>query len=124
MGGEVDTEELLDLEREPMRLRGATGATPSRRGVGFALERRGFLVPIHPNRHVIPTEVATIVGAQRRAEREAQRREIRSFVLAEDHAPRRARFAEDPSPLALGHGARRARSEQSRCVPASARRAR
>jgi hypothetical protein len=28
-GGEVDTEELLDLEREPMRLRGATGATPS-----------------------------------------------------------------------------------------------
>src|SRR6478752_4612234 len=55
VGGEVDTEELLDLEREPMRLRGATGATPSRRGVGFALERRGFLVPVHPNRHVIPS---------------------------------------------------------------------
>src|SRR5690606_25405913 len=52
VGGEVDTEELLDLEREPMRLRGATGATPSRRGVGFALERRGLLIPIHPNRHV------------------------------------------------------------------------
>src|SRR6185436_13074819 len=85
-----------------MRLRGATGATPSRRGVGFALERRGFLVPVHPNRHVIPMEVATVVGAQRRAEREAQRREIRSFVLTEDHAPRRARFAEDPLPLALG----------------------
>jgi hypothetical protein len=101
VGGEVDTEELLDLEREPMRLRGATGATPSRRGVGFALERRGFLVPVHPNRHIIPTEVAAIVGAQRRAEREAQRREIRSFVFGEDHAPRRARFAEDPVPLAL-----------------------
>jgi hypothetical protein len=101
VGGEVDTEELLDLEREPMRLRGATGATPSRRGVGFALERRGFLIPVHPNRHIIPTEVASIVGAQRRAEREAQRREIRSFVLGEDHAPRRARFAEDPVPLAL-----------------------
>lgn len=101
VGGEVDTEELLDLEREPMRLRGATGATPSRRGVGFALERRGFLVPVHPNRHVIPSEVAAVVGAHRHAEREAQRREIRSFVLAEDHAPRRARFAEDPVPLAL-----------------------
>lgn len=101
VGGEVDTEELLDLEREPMRLRGATGATPSRRGVGFALERRGFLIPIYPNRHVIPTEVAAVVGAQRRAEREAQRREILSFVLGEDHAPRRARFAEDPVPLAL-----------------------
>jgi hypothetical protein len=101
VGGEVETEELLDLEREPMRLRGATGATPSRRGVGFALERRGFLIPVHPNRHIIPTEVAAVVGAQRRAEREAQRREIRRYVLTEDHEPRRARFAVDPVPHAL-----------------------
>src|SRR5690606_29678673 len=92
---------LLDLEREPMRLRGAMGATPSRRGVGFALERRGFLIPVHPNRHVVPSEVAAIVGAQRRAERDARRREIRSFVLGTDHAPRRARFAQDPIPLTL-----------------------
>jgi hypothetical protein len=104
VGGEVDTEELLDLEREPLRLRGAMGATPSRRGVGFALERRGFLVPVHPNRHVIPTEVAGIVGAQRHAEREQQRHQIRTFVLGDDHAPRRARFAEDPAPLALALG--------------------
>ncbi|HEX2875668.1 MAG TPA: hypothetical protein VHP33_30660 [Polyangiaceae bacterium] len=101
VGGEVETDELLDLEREPLRLRGATGATPSRRGVGFALERRGYLVPIHPNRHIIPSEVATIVGATRRAERETQRHEIKNFVLADDHAPRRARFAEDPAALAL-----------------------
>jgi len=101
VGGEVDTEELLDLEREPLRLRGAMGATPSRRGVGFALERRGFLIPVHPNRHMIPAEVGAIVGAQRRVERETQRRDIRTFVLGDDHAPRRARFAEDPAPLAL-----------------------
>lgn len=101
VGGEVDTEELLELEREPLRLRGATGATPSRRGVGFALERRGFLIPVHPNRHVIPTEVAAVVGADRRAEREAQRQAIRTFVLGDDHAPRRARFATDPVPLGL-----------------------
>lgn len=101
VGGEVDTEELLDLEREPLRLRGAMGATPSRRGVGFALERRAFLVPVHPNRHMIPTEVASIVGAARRAEREVQRGKIRSYVLGDDHAPRRARFAEDPTALAL-----------------------
>lgn len=100
-GGEVDTEELLDLEREPMRLRGATGATPSRRGVGFALERRGFLVPVHPNRHVVPTEVAAVVGAARLEERERRRAQIRSSVLAEDHLPRRARFAADPAPLAM-----------------------
>jgi hypothetical protein len=101
VGGEVETDELLDLEREPLRLRGATGATPSRRGVGFALERRGYLVPIHPNRHIIPSEVAAIIGAGRRAERETRRHEIKNFVLAEDHAPRRARFAEDPAALAL-----------------------
>ncbi len=101
VGGEVDTEELLDLEREPMRLRGATGATPSRRGVGFALERRGFLVPVHPNRHIVPSEVAAIVGAEQRAAREEQRMRIRRYVLAEDHAPHRASFAVDPSPLTL-----------------------
>jgi hypothetical protein len=101
VGGEVDTQELLDLEREPMRLRGAGGVTASRRGAGFALERRAFLVPIHPNRHVVPTEVAAIVGASRRAQRDQRRAEIRSFVLEEDHAPRRARFASDPASLAL-----------------------
>jgi hypothetical protein len=103
-GGEVDTEELLDLEREPMRLRGATGATPSRRGVGFALERRGLLVPLHPNRHVVPTEVSLVVGAAHQAARETRRAEIRSFVLDTDHAPRRARFADDPVPLTIALG--------------------
>jgi hypothetical protein len=100
-GGEVDTEELLDLEREPMRLRGATGATPSRRGVGFALERRGLLLPVHPNRHVVPTEVSLVVGAAHQAARETRRAQIRSFVLDTDHAPRRARFADDPVALTI-----------------------
>ncbi len=102
VGGEVDTQELLDLEREPMRLRGASGVTASRRGAGFALERRAFLIPIHPNRHVIPTEIGHIVGAERRKLREARRAQIRSFVLEEDHAPRRARFGSDPAMLAVG----------------------
>lgn len=102
VGGEVETQELLDLEREPMRLRGAGGVTASRRGAGFALERRAFLIPIHPNRHVIPTEIGHIVGAERRQLREERRAQIRSFVLEEDHAPRRARFASDPAMLAVG----------------------
>ncbi|HEU4583966.1 MAG TPA: hypothetical protein VFS67_37170 [Polyangiaceae bacterium] len=105
LGGEVDTEELLELEREPLRLRGAAGATPSRRGVGFALERRGFLVPIHPNRHVVPAEVAALVGAERRAARDDRRREIRALVEQQDHSPRRAVFAHDPAPLALAMAA-------------------
>jgi hypothetical protein len=101
LGGEVDTEELLELEREPLRLRTASGATPSRRGVGFSLERRGLLVPVHPNRHVVPTEVAKIIGATRNAEREARREQVRSFVLSGDHAPRRARFSHDPAAFAM-----------------------
>jgi hypothetical protein len=100
-GGEVDTQELLDLEREPLRLRGAGGVTATRRGAGFSLERRAFLIPIHPNRHVIPTEVAQIVGADRRLARETRRAQIRTFVLEEDHAPRRARFASDPAFLSV-----------------------
>jgi hypothetical protein len=105
LGGEVDTEELLELEREPLRLRGASGATPSRRGVGFALERRGFLIPIHPTRHVIPSEVAALVGAGRRAARDERRRQIRAVVEGEDHSPRRASFARDIAPLALAMAA-------------------
>jgi hypothetical protein len=101
-GGEVDTEELLELEREPFRLRTATGATPSRRGVGFSLERRGLLMPVHPNRHVVPTEVSTIVGAASHQARAIRREEVRAFVHSGDHAPRRARFSVDPAPLALG----------------------
>jgi hypothetical protein len=100
-GGEVDTEELLDLEREPLRIRGAMGATPTRRGVGFALERRGMLMPVHPNRHVIPTEVAEVIGAARASKREGKRAQVRAFVLDREHEPRRARFALDPAPLAL-----------------------
>ena len=101
-GGEVDTEELLELEREPLRLRTATGATPSRRGVGFSLERRGLLIPVHPNRHIVPTEVARIIGAKKHEEREQRRAQVLSIVSATDHAPRRARFSLDPAPLAIG----------------------
>jgi hypothetical protein len=101
LGGEVDTEELLELEREPLRLRTASGATPSRRGVGFSLERRGLLIPVHPNRHVVPTEVAKIIGAARNAEREARREQVRAFVLSGDHAPRRARFSQDAGAFAM-----------------------
>jgi hypothetical protein len=101
-GGEVDTEELLELEKEPLRLRTATGATQSRRGVGFSLERRGLLVPVHPNRHIVPTEVAQIINAHGLAEREARREQVKSFVTQGDHAPRRARFTQDPAPLSMG----------------------
>lgn len=100
-GGEVETDELLELEREPLRIRTATGPTASRRGVGFALERRALLIPVHPNRHIVPTEVAAILHVGEEAAREETRAEVKSFVLGGDHSPRRARFALDPVPLAV-----------------------
>jgi len=84
-----------------MRVRGAYGVAAGRRGAAFSLEKRGLLFPLHPNRYTIPTEVAAIIGAERQHEREKRRENIRSHVFAEDHLPRRASFAEDPTPLAL-----------------------
>ncbi|MEM1030769.1 MAG: hypothetical protein AAGN82_10485 [Myxococcota bacterium] len=113
VGGEVETQELMDLEREPMRVRGAYGVAAGRRGAAFSLEKRGFLFPLHPNRYVVPTEIAHFVGAERRSARERRREEIREHVFAEDHLPRRARFATDPAPvaLALAIHARRTKGE-------------
>ncbi|MBI4953706.1 MAG: hypothetical protein HY908_16900 [Myxococcales bacterium] len=102
VGGEVDTQELMELEREPMRVRGVYGIAAGRRGAAFSLEKRGLLFPLHPNRYVIPTEVAVLVGEARRSEQEQRRRTIRSAVLAEDHLPRRARFSTPVAPFALG----------------------
>lgn len=113
VGGEVDTEELLDLEREPLRLRTAAGPAATRCGVGYALERRAMLIPVHPNRHVVPAEVAAVIGAAHSLQREKRRAQIRSFVLGGEQEPRRARFALDPVPtvLALAIAFREASSE-------------
>jgi hypothetical protein len=101
-GGEVDTEELLELEREPIRLRTSTGATPSRRGIGFALERKGFVVPVHPGRHVIPAELSAVISRKSNVDKAAAREQVRTLVRAEDFAPRRAKFSLDPAPFAVG----------------------
>ncbi|MCL2823912.1 MAG: hypothetical protein FWD57_07975 [Polyangiaceae bacterium] len=100
-GGEVDTTELMDLEREPMRLQVASGSVPTRRGLGFSLERRGMLMPVRPNLHVVPTEVAALIGAKDAVRREEKRCQIRSFVLGGEHTPRWVRYAVDPAPLAV-----------------------
>ncbi len=101
VGGDVETEELLDLEREPMRIRSAIGSAPSRRGAAYALEKRGFLIPILPKRFVVPTEVLHLIGREDREERARRRKLIRASVFTADHLPRRARFTEDPTPVAL-----------------------
>lgn len=101
LGGEVTTEELLDLEREPMRLRTATGVSQARRGIGFSLERRGFLVPVHPDRHIVPSEVLRVVGERHRRQREDERAAIRTLAGESQHEPLRASYGEEPSSLAV-----------------------
>ncbi len=101
VGGEVDTQELMDMEREPMRVRGVYGVAAGRRGAAFSLEKRGLLFPLHPNRYALPTEVAAIIGAERRREREQRRDQIRSHVFEADHLPRRAKFSVDPAPITV-----------------------
>ena len=101
VGGEVDTQELMDLEREPMRVRGAYGVAAGRRGAAFSLEKRGLLFPVHPNRYVLPSEVAAIIGAERHELRKRRRASIRSEVISEDYLPRRAQFSYAPAPLAI-----------------------
>jgi len=101
VGGEVDTQELMDLEREPMRVRGVYGVAAGRRGAAFSLEKRGLVFPVHPNRYVLPTEVMAIIGADGRRQREERRDQIRAHVFEEDHLPRRAKFSKEPAPFAL-----------------------
>ena len=109
-GGEVETEELLELEREPLRLRTASGATASRRASASRSSGAGLLIPVHPNRHIVPTEVAAILHAPRTpCARRSARRSSRSSAGATTR-PDGARFALDPVPLAvaLAIAARRA----------------
>jgi hypothetical protein len=61
-----------------------------------------MLIPVYPNRHIVPTEVAQIVGARRNAARERHREQIRAFVLEGDHAPHRARFSTHAALFAMG----------------------
>lgn len=101
LGGEVDNQELMDLERGPMRVRsGGSALTTGRRGAAFSLQKRGLLFALPPNRYVVPSEVAAVVGAERLRQREAARSAIRLEVRAQDHLPRRARFAACPAGLA------------------------
>jgi hypothetical protein len=100
-GSEVTTEELLALDQTPGLYRTAAGIAVPKRGAPFMLQRRGLLYPIGVDRFVLPTEVSRVVGASRQAERAERRARLLTTLRADDHAPRRARYARDPS-LAAG----------------------
>jgi hypothetical protein len=100
LGGEVELEQLLDLEQDGMRLRTATGLVRTRRGASHTLERRGWLLPMGRS-FVVPTEVREVLDATRLAELRARRQELATLAKTVDVAPDRAQFAQRGSERAL-----------------------
>ncbi|MBK8172942.1 MAG: hypothetical protein IPK60_21775 [Sandaracinaceae bacterium] len=97
-GGEVDPAELLDLAGEPRRYANPTGTgqASSRRSPAYPLLRAGLLFPFGKDAYTIPTEVASVIGKDRRARAATMRAHVRERVASQDLTPQRARFADDP----------------------------
>ena len=98
-GGQLETDELLELERSPIRV--SSAALPTR-SASHHLSLRGLLLPRSRGLWVVPSEVAAHVGAPRRAVERAERKRLLARVAAdEDLSPPRARLAEDAGPAAI-----------------------
>lgn len=98
-GGQLETDELLELERSPIRV--SSPALPTR-SASHHLSVRGLLLPRSRGLWVVPSEVAAHVGAPRRAVERAERKRLLARVAAdEDLSPPRARLADDAGPAAI-----------------------
>ncbi len=101
-GAQLETDELLDLERSPMRVTIAGGASLPTRTASYQLFVRGLLLPRARGLWTVPSEVAAHVGSARRAVERAERKRLLARVADdEDLSPARARLAEDPGALAI-----------------------
>jgi hypothetical protein len=101
-GGQLETDELLELEKSPVRVQLAGGAALPTRSASHQLFVRGLLLPRARGLWAVPTEVAERVGAARRAAERARRRELLAKVAEdEDLSPARARLGEDPGPATV-----------------------
>ncbi|MFO0556619.1 MAG: hypothetical protein U0269_01245 [Polyangiales bacterium] len=100
-GSEVTTDELLALDQTPGLYRTASGIAVPKRGAPYMLQRRALLFPVGVDRFVLPTEVSRIVGASRAQERAERRAHLLATLSSDDHAPSRARFSRDPSPVVV-----------------------
>ncbi len=101
-GGQLETDELLELEQSPIRLALAGGTALPTRSASYALFVRGLLLPRARGLWTIPAEVAEHVGAARRAALRDERRRLLSRVaLDEELSPARATLGDDPGPIAV-----------------------
>ncbi|MFC1464369.1 MAG: hypothetical protein ACFLMY_05920 [Candidatus Brachytrichaceae bacterium NZ_4S206] len=96
-GAQLETDELLELERSPIRLTLEGGAALPTRSASYHLHVRGLLLSRSRGLWTVPTEVAAHVGAARRAVERAERKRLLARVTEdEDLSPPRAALAEDP----------------------------
>lgn len=101
-GGQLETDELLELERSPIRLTLEGGSALPTRSASFQLHARGLLLPRSRGLWTVPTEVAEHVGAARRAVERAERKRLLARVAEdEDLSPARAALSDDPGPATL-----------------------
>ncbi|MCZ7682288.1 MAG: hypothetical protein M5U28_27255 [Sandaracinaceae bacterium] len=101
-GGQLETDELLELERSPLRVAVAGGAALPTRTAAYHLSARGLLLPRARGLWAVPTEVAERVGAVRRAVERAERQRLLARVAEDEElSPARAVLAEDPGALAV-----------------------
>lgn len=101
-GGQLETDELLELERSPLRVAVAGGAALPTRTAAYHLSARGLLLPRARGLWAVPTEVAERVGAVRRAVERAERQRLLARVAEDEElSPARAVLADDPGALAV-----------------------
>ena len=101
-GAQLETDELLELERSPLRVTVAGGAALPTRTASYHLFVRGLLLPRARGLWVVPSEVAEHVGAARRAVERAERKRLLARVASDEElSPARAELAEDAGPIAV-----------------------
>jgi hypothetical protein len=100
LGGEVSAEEVLELEREPMRLTHGGAVQVPRRSAIFTLARRGLVVARHEG-WTVPDEVERVVGSQRRARAGMERQRLLMNRHLYELTPSRAQLAEPVGTLTV-----------------------
>jgi hypothetical protein len=100
LGGEVSAEEVLELEREPIRIHHGGAVQVPRRSAIFTLARRGLVVARHEG-WTVPDEVERVVGSQRRARAGIERQRLLMSRHLHELTPSRAQLAEPVGPLTV-----------------------
>ncbi|MFT3921206.1 MAG: hypothetical protein QM778_01595 [Myxococcales bacterium] len=100
LGGEVSGEEVLELEREPVRIAHGGSVQVPRRSAIYGLARRG-LVLTRKEGWVVPDEVERVVGRERRKRAGIERQRLLMSRHTQELTPARAVLAEPAGPLAV-----------------------